>query len=76
MILGKILILCMYECFLCFFKKNVTGANIFLHSDGHVKLGDFGAAIKLKKHQTILGEVNDVMGTVGRSNRTNYRGPS
>ena len=42
------------------------GANIFLSSDGHVKLGDFGCAVRLQKHNTMPGEISAFMGTAGK----------
>uniref|UniRef100_S4R4B7 Protein kinase domain-containing protein n=1 Tax=Petromyzon marinus TaxID=7757 RepID=S4R4B7_PETMA len=40
------------------------GANIFLTSTGHIKLGDFGCSVKLKNiSQTMPGEVNSTLGT-------------
>ena len=42
------------------------GANIFVSSDGVLKLGDFGSSIKLKNPlQTVYGEISNVRGTVG-----------
>ena len=43
----------------------ILGANIFLTSDGPLKLGDFGSAVKLKNHTTMPGEVNNLVGTAG-----------
>lgn len=39
------------------------GANIFLTSDGNLKLGDFGCCAKLKNHTTMPGEINAFVGT-------------
>ena len=38
---------------------------MFLSSDGHVKLGDFGCAIKLQNSKTMLGELTTFTGTAG-----------
>ena len=43
----------------------VSGANIFLTSNGHVKLGDFGCSVKLKSHTTMPGEFHNLVGTTG-----------
>ena len=43
-----------------------SGANIFVSSDGLLKLGDFGSSIKLKNPlQTVYGEISNIRGTVG-----------
>ena len=47
-------------CVLC------TGANVFLTSDGHVKLGDFGCSVKLKNAVTMPGEFSSLVGTTGQ----------
>ncbi|KAK2570774.1 Mitogen-activated protein kinase kinase kinase 4 [Acropora cervicornis] len=42
-----------------------VSANIFLSSDGYIKLGDFGSSIKLKdRSRTFYGEINNMRGTV------------
>lgn len=49
-----------------FFPLIILGANIFVSSDGVLKLGDFGSSIKLKNPlQTIYGEISNIRGTVG-----------
>lgn len=56
-------------------KKHVAflsalGANIFVSSDGLLKLGDFGSSIKLKNPlQTVYGEISNIRGTVGEQDR-------
>lgn len=39
------------------------GANIFLTSDGNLKLGDFGCCMKLKNQTTMAGELSAFVGT-------------
>ena len=49
-----------------FFPLIILGANIFVSSDGVLKLGDFGSSIKLKNPlRTIYGEISNIRGTVG-----------
>lgn len=54
---------CPRRLFQC--KVYFTGANIFLTSTGHVKLGDFGCSVKLRSHSTMPGEFNNLVGTTG-----------
>lgn len=43
-----------------------VGANIFLTEEGNtLKLGDFGCAVRLRGHQTEVGELAGIVGTHG-----------
>ncbi|CAG2253678.1 MAP3K4 [Mytilus edulis] len=43
--------------------RDIKGANVFLTSEGCLKLGDFGCSAKLKSQQTMPGEFNNMVGT-------------
>ncbi|CAC5409888.1 MAP3K4 [Mytilus coruscus] len=43
--------------------RDIKGANVFLTSEGCLKLGDFGCSAKLKSQQTMPGEFNNIVGT-------------
>lgn len=44
-----------------------SGANIFLTEEGNtLKLGDFGCAVRLRGHQTEIGELAGIVGTHGK----------
>ena len=46
--------------------RDIKGANIFLTSQGCLKLGDFGSSAKLKSQATMPGEFNNIVGTTGK----------
>ncbi|CAH1799809.1 unnamed protein product [Owenia fusiformis] len=43
--------------------RDIKGANIFLTSNGPLKLGDFGCSVQLKSQATITGEISSMAGT-------------
>ena len=45
-----------------------AGSNIFLSSDGSIKLGDFGLSVQLKNyHKTMPNEIKQQVGTVRKT---------
>ena len=47
------------------FNPCLSGANIFLSSNGSIKLGDFGLSVQLKNlHKTMPNEIRQQVGTV------------
>ena len=63
-----ILAICLHLIILCYFSYQ-SGSNIFVSSNGIIKLGDFGSAVRLKDPlHTMQGEVANVRGTAGKKN--------
>ena len=53
-----------YSIIVCF-NSCPSGANIFLSSNGSIKLGDFGLSVQLKNlHKTMPNEIKQQVGTV------------
>ena len=47
------------------FNTHPSGANIFLSSNGSIKLGDFGLSVQLKNlHKTMPNEIRQQVGTI------------
>ena len=45
--------------------RDIKGANIFLSSNGSIKLGDFGLSVQLKNFQkTMQNEIKQQVGTI------------
>ena len=54
-----------YCIVICTFNTHPLGANIFLSSNGSIKLGDFGLSVQLKNlHKTMPNEIRQQVGTV------------
>lgn len=59
------------DTFLCVHDVIIAGANIFLSSNGSIKVGDFGLSVQLKNYNmTMPNEIKQQAGTVRESNHT------